>query len=207
MERQPDYKFYPSLLDAYNWYASSEKDESEQDFINKINRLRFESEAADKGTWFNELVDNALVGLEKYKLNYSASPVREIVERLSGAAKQLYVTTHLEVDGNLIELYGYLDYLKEDTVIDLKTTKQYELGKYKDSLQLHFYPVALIDSGNEINTFEFLVFDFDNVFKETYQVNYDNSKRALEDSCRNLIRFLTYKKDLITDTKIFGGEK
>ena len=203
---QLDYKIYVTLLDAYKWYASSESDESEQEFINKINRVKFESEAASKGTWFNNFLDSCLEGKEKFNLCYVNSPVKELVNDLEGAARQMFVKTIIDVDGAKVELYGYLDYLKHDIVTDVKTTKQYELGKYKDSLQLHFYPIALIDSGNEINAFEFKVFDFDQVYTERYPVNYNASKAKVVSALREIIRFIELKKDLITDKKIFANE-
>jgi hypothetical protein len=200
---QPDYKFYPSLLDAYRWYQQSESDTAEQELIDKINRVPFKSEAADKGTWLNDLIDLSLKG-ERFGLNYLTGVAADLVYKLRGAARQVYTSTTIEVDGNIVEVYGYIDFVKEDCVIDLKTTANYELGKYKNSLQLHFYPVSLIDDGNDINLFEFLVTDFQSIYREVYRVNYQESKSILQDTCRELIRFLELRKDLITDKKIFN---
>lgn len=202
-----DYKFYPSLLDSYKWYQQSESEEAEQELIDKINRVPFKSEAADKGTWFNELIDVALKGYDKTPMeDMLTGPALDITMRLQGAAKQVYTSTIIEIDGKIVEVYGYMDYVKQDRVIDLKTTKSYELGKYKDSLQMHFYPVSLIDAGNEINVFEFLVTDFENVYSELYPVNYRTSRAIISNACRELIRFLEIKKDLITDKKIFNQQ-
>lgn len=201
---QPDYKFYPSLLDAYKWYQASESDGSEQELINKINRVPFKSDSADKGTWFNELIDHSIKGNGKYGLQYLNGVALEVFERLKGASMQVYTSTLLEVDGKIVELYGYIDYVLQDKVIDLKTTQVYDLGKYQKSMQLHFYPVSLIDEGNVINEFEFLVTDFVNVYPETYKVDYQRSKMILIDSCKELIRFLQLKRDLITDKKVFA---
>ena len=203
-QSQCDYRIYPSLLDAYRWYQASESDSSEQELIDKINRKPFQSDAADKGTWFNALIDLSLKGLEKHGLFYLEGIASDIAVELSGAARQVFTSTQIEVDGKIVELYGYIDYVKEDAVIDLKTTKEYELGKYKDSLQLHFYPVSLIDEGNHINNFQFLVTDFRNVYREDYDVSYEKSKAILTDTCRELIRFIELKKNLITDKKIFN---
>lgn len=203
---QPDYKIYPSLLDAYKWYQASESDTSEQEFIDKINRLPYQSDAADKGKWLNELIDISLKGQEKYKCQFLTGYPGEIVKRLAGAVKQVYTSTMIEVGSKIVELYGYIDYVKEDRVIDLKTTKTYELGKYKDSLQMHLYPVSLIDEGNEINEFEFLVTDFENIYSEVYKINYANSKAILTDCCKELINFLRLRRHLITDRKIFNEQ-
>lgn len=74
---QPSYCFYATLLDAYQNYLNSDKvwekywgwsenpphtleefqQEQFQSLINTINRVPFDSEAADRGTAFNEVVD------------------------------------------------------------------------------------------------------------------------------------------------------
>ncbi len=156
------------------------------------------------GTHQAKARDEALIGRDKYGECYMSGPAKEICDRLEGSVKQLFVKTTLNVDGAEVELYGYLDYLKQYRVTDLKTTKAYELGKYKNSLQLHFYPVALIDAGNDIQEFEFLVTDFDNVYTEVYPVNYEGSKAAIIEACRKLISFIESKRNLITDKKIFA---
>lgn len=71
------YKFYATILDAFQNYLNSDKnwetfygfsddpkisleeynEKSYQELIDKINRVPFESEAADKGTAFNEVID------------------------------------------------------------------------------------------------------------------------------------------------------
>ena len=67
--QKPNYKFYPSLLDAYQWYVSSENENAEQEFIDKINRVPFTSELADKGTLFNNFIDNSLDLWDKSNLS------------------------------------------------------------------------------------------------------------------------------------------
>ncbi|MEG1008001.1 MAG: HNH endonuclease [Bacteroides sp.] len=77
---QPKYKFYPSLLDKFEQYLRADEQvesfwnidnetgeykkthdeieaELKQSLLDSINRVPFESEAADKGTAFNEIVD------------------------------------------------------------------------------------------------------------------------------------------------------
>ena len=75
--QQPDYCFYATLLDSYQNYLNTDKiyekywgwsdnpphtleefrQEQFQSFINTLNRVPFDSEAADRGTAFNEVVD------------------------------------------------------------------------------------------------------------------------------------------------------
>lgn len=75
--QQPKYKIYPTLLDSFYGYLNSDviyekywgwsenpphtpeefKEQQFQALIDKINRVPYYSEAADKGTCFNEIVD------------------------------------------------------------------------------------------------------------------------------------------------------
>lgn len=205
-QKQPQFKFYATLLDAFKWYQASEKEDAEQELINKINRVPFQSDAAEKGTRFNNLIDCLMDGESQISDEFGERLPAGIAELLNGSIKQVFTSTLLQTDYGLVELYGYIDYIKMDAAIDLKTTKNYELGKYKDSLQKHVYPVSLIDDGNDIKTFEFLVTDFSSIYIETYNVNYDESVVILKRVCEHFIEFLRAKKHLITDLKIFNQE-
>ena len=79
MNRQPKYRFYPSLLDKFEQYLRADEQvesfwnidnetgeykkspeeieaELKQSLLDTINRVPFESEAADKGTAFNAVI-------------------------------------------------------------------------------------------------------------------------------------------------------
>lgn len=82
MEKQPKYKVFATLLDSFWGYLNSDvvynrywgysenpphteeefHEQKFQDLINTINRVPFESEAADKGTAFNEVIDCLIEG-------------------------------------------------------------------------------------------------------------------------------------------------
>jgi hypothetical protein len=203
---QPQYKFYATLLDAFKWYQASESENAEQELIDKINRVPFQSDAADKGTRFNDLIDSVLCGGSVTGDEFSEPLVLDIAGLLYGSAKQLFTSTMIQTNYGMVELYGYIDYIKQDAAIDLKTTKSYELGKFKNSLQRHVYPVSLIDDGNDIKAFEFLVTDFSSIFIESYLVDYDQSKIILANVCEEFISFINAKRHLITDRKIFNQE-
>lgn len=88
MNRQPNYQFYATLLDAFAgyinssiiyqeyWGFSENPGKTEQDFeaeqfqslIDRINRVPFDSEAADRGTAFNEIVDCMILGCQSEKM-------------------------------------------------------------------------------------------------------------------------------------------
>lgn len=77
-----DYNIYPSILDSYTRYKSSDQiydkiwgfsevpsktreeflEEQLQDFLGALNRVPFESVYADLGTAYNDVVDEAIIG-------------------------------------------------------------------------------------------------------------------------------------------------
>ena len=82
MKKQPKYLIYATLLDSYSDYLHGDEiyqeywgfsedppitedefiEKKRQDLIDRINRVPFDSEAADKGTAFNEIVDYLITG-------------------------------------------------------------------------------------------------------------------------------------------------
>ena len=219
------FRFYATLLDSFLWYEQSESEFAEQEFLNRINRVE-ETDAEKiwnmgRGTALNNLVDKGIVesgtilegtirenvGLNMYE--FEADVVNELCSKLYGSASQIYTEMKLNVSGADVLLYGYIDYLR-DKCVDLKTTKEYILGKYKNSMQLHLYPLSLSNDGVFVDEFEFLVVEFSsrgtNIFSETYKCDLVESKAILTETCERLIHFIESKRDLITDTKIFGIE-
>lgn len=170
----PDYRLYPSLLDQFERYIRSEEafeDISNSDgeggyklsfeeierqrfesLIDSINRVPFKSEAADKGTAFNALVDsfihkernpdvkmrgdrNADTITAEYNGNtfvFSFSFVEQAAAYFAGATSQLFVSAPLRTRYGTVELYGYIDEILRDKVFDIKTTSRYEFGKYRN---------------------------------------------------------------------------
>lgn len=290
MNKQIDFKFYPSILDKYqsfvdmttedyfykdeegNWrknynestgeyhYSESEVYElTKQELINAINRVRTVSEAASKGIAFNELVDAfitnkkskivqtkkvyydvngnflrselplnqqifKLVGVEA-KLEgstfiYDINLLKEAAQYLKGSLNQVYTSAIIDTDYGKVELYGYIDELRQNKVYDLKTTKKYDFGKYGKYWQRHVYPYCLIESGSctEVESFEFTCYQLSGgtertpiitgkKYPEVYNYNHEQSKALIKAHCERFIEFLKENKELITDKKIFGGER
>lgn len=208
-----DYKIYPSLLDAYVWYKKSESPECKQELINKINRVPFESEAADKGTAFNELVDDfgilKVCFTNKDTIKYSGFEFKtEIINQfkseVAGAVPQQRVEATIETDNGIILLYGYADEILGDTCIDIKTTGKYEFPKYLHNWQHIVYPYCLNQMGIECNNFSYLITDFNNVFKEDYKYQESKVINRLKAELNDFVFFLEMNRHLITDKKIFA---
>jgi hypothetical protein len=225
---QPKYKFYATLLDAFQWYLTSESDNAFEDFINKLNRVPFSSEAAEKGTAFNNLVDRLLSGesfqMEKsLELSYTEAKgerfinyngfqfkeaiVKHFVDAYEGASiPQVFTKAPLETNYGTVELYGYIDEVMRDSIEDIKTTKNYTFPKYLHNFQHLVYPYCMNEQGLDMNRFVYRVTDFNNIYLEEYLFNKERDTLRLKNHCERLIEFIELNRDIITDRKLFALE-
>ena len=252
MNQQPKYRIYATLLDAFGEYLNSDviwdkywgwsenpphtpeefHEQQFQELIDRINRKPFDSEAADKGTAFNELVD-ALIEKRKpndmdvdrnaentcytviYKNRTFTFPISlccEFADYFKGALTQQRVEAILPTAYGNVLVYGVIDELMPTSVHDIKTTGSYTVGKFKDHHQHLVYPYALMKSGSDVRTFEYNIVEFNkggfvvDTYTETYVFNPERDIPILTNHCEEFIRFLEENRELITDKKIFGGE-
>lgn len=246
------YKFYATLLDAFQNYLDSDriwekywgwsetpphtpeeyKEKQFHELINRINRVPFDSEAADRGTAFNEVVDMyidnrksdkvdisiELIGTVKFvaasynerRFYFPLEGVKSVAEEYKEAITQQFVAAELPTRYGTVELYGYLDWLLPFAIVDAKTTGNYAVGKFKRNYQHIVYPYAMRYNGIDLSTFIYDVFeinkkgDFVGRYKETYVYDEARDSQRLVEHCEALIDFLSENKHLITDKKIFG---
>lgn len=226
-ERPISYRFYATLLDSFDYYLKSESDVAFQEFIDKLNRKPFVSEAAAKGTAFNALIDGILFGtinmgyLERDKKSnfifghenavyaFKESLVKEIVSQVNGSMAQIFTKAILPTRKGNVELYGYADYLRYNKTTDLKTTGSYTFPKFLNGWQSKVYPYCFNQNGIYCDTFEYLITDFSNVYKEEYIYKPERDDLELQRFCEQLIDFVEQHRGLITSTdpkvlKMFG---
>lgn len=145
---------------------------------------------------------------------------KRIGEYFKGSLCQLYTEAPIETAYGMILLYGYPDYVRGDKVYDLKTTAKYEFGKYSKYWQQHVYPYTLIESGKvtNVSSFEFTAVLWQGgtkklpvlsgeMYPEVYVYDHTRSTNMLRGICEQFSEFLINNKSLITDKKVFGGEK
>lgn len=251
MMRQPKYKFYATLLDAFTGYLRSDviwsrywgfsqdppytqeefQDKQFNSLIDTINRVPFDSEAADKGTAFNEVVDcliehrksdkvtvekipsddGTTVGLRATYNNrqfvFPVSLCREFANYYKGALTQQRVEAILPTCFGNILLYGYIDELMPMSVHDIKTTGSYFVGKFKDHWQHLVYPYCLLQNGSDVRLFEYNVTDFRNTYTESYTFVPERDIPILTAHCEDFVRFLNDNRGLITDKKVFAEDE
>ena len=251
---QPNYCFYATLLDAYQNYLNSDKiwekywgwsdnpphtleefhQKQFQGLIDTLNRVPFDSEAADKGTAFNEVVDCLIEHRNSDKICvkrvYSEDneyPIalnvlynnrefvfpmelcREFADYYEGAVTQQYVEAELPTKYGIVKLYGYIDELMPYSIHDIKTTGSYVVGKYKENFQHLVYPYCLHRGNCKINKFEYNIVEFSgknhSTYTELYIYDDERDTRRLTEHCEDFICFINDNKHLITNKKLFNN--
>lgn len=214
----------------------------EAELIDMINRVeRSPSEAADKGTCFNEIVDCLIehrassrddVEIHSQKIDdnttaivaqthgftfaFDASFCKEVARYFKGALTQRICESSIITKYGEVGLYGFIDEWLPTRICDIKTTSQYTFGKFENKWQRHVYPYCCIESGDTttVGEFEFTVIVWDksspllrgNIYKEIYTYNHKRSTEKIREGVEHFLRWLNYRKHLITDKRIFGGQ-
>lgn len=239
------YKFYATLLDSFQGYLNSSEiyqnywgfsenpDKTEEEFekeqfqglIDRINRVPFDIEKADKGTAFNEVIDCIIDNVKSEKMeietstyrgkstikvtynertfNFDTELCKQFAQRLQGSLTQQYTEGVLQTKYGAVLAYGYIDQVMPFKVVDTKTKGKYSAFKFRNNWQHKVYPFCLKQNGVDINEFEYLVTDFKKIYTETYTFN-QKDVQALVLHCEQFIEFIEAHKHLITDEKIFA---
>ena len=247
-----NYKLYPTLLDSFQNYIDSDviwekywgfsenpphtpeqfREQQFQSLIDRINRVPFESEAATRGTAFNEVIDCMVLHrnsdrvkvmkvrdesgkvaglnatLNERTFYFPLALVREVADYYQGGLPQQYIQAVLPTIFGDVLLYGYIDYVLPFCTHDLKTTGQYAVGNYKNHWQHIVYPYALMKNGSNVPDFEYNIVEIGKTFYRTYTESYsfvaERDIPKLTQHCEDFIRFLQTNRSLIKDTKIFN---
>lgn len=212
----PKYKFYATLLDAFTWYLKSEQENAFQQFIDKLNRVPFYSEKAEKGTAFNELVDKVAhegelyvadaKGMVHYKtFSFNQHVVDHFVSLCRFAEPQVFVKAILPTRLGDVELYGYTDeVLAGGLTIDIKCTDKYDFPKFLHNWQHIVYPYCFKMNGMDMPYFTYEVTDYKYVYHEDYKYNHERDVAKLKLHVEHLIEFIEQHRHLITDLKLFA---
>jgi hypothetical protein len=244
------YNFYATLLDGFQSYLDSgetyqqfwgfaeDPSKTEEEFemeqflglIDRINRVPFNSEAADKGTAFNEVIDCIIENRNSEKImlvsskeigiisatfngntfEFPLNPTVEFSKRFKGSICQVMTEAILPTKYGDVCLYGYIDELMPMSVHDIKTTSKYSAGKFRKHWQKIVYPYCLNANGNNVTDFEYNVVRFKDkynnfdTFDEFYSYVPERDIKALTEHVEKLIEFIELNRFRITDLKIFN---
>lgn len=131
-----------------------------------------------------------------------------------GCICQHYVSAGIQTAYGDVLLYGYADYVGNNSVADLKTTVKYNFGKYEHGWQRYVYPYCLETSGDmQVREFSYEVRVLSirkgvisgSSYVESYLWCYDKDKEVLRAMCERFIEWLEKNRAKITDKKIFGA--
>jgi hypothetical protein len=250
--KEVKYRFYATLLDGFQGYLSSSEiyqeywgmsddpkkteeefeEEQFQSLINRINRVPMtweDSEAADKGSAFNEAVDCIIAGKQSEKMILKSNKesgtitadynkrtfifplalIMEFANYFKGGVSNVFTEGVLPTKYGDVVLYGYIDELMPFKIHDIKTTSKYKAGKFRNGWQHIVYPYCLNLEGNKITEFEYnvAVLGTNNnysTFTEFYRFIPGRDEVILTSHVEALIEFIETNRNLITDTKIFN---
>ncbi|MEI6555623.1 MAG: HNH endonuclease [Paludibacter sp.] len=248
MKNPLNYRFYATLLDKYQSYLSSSdiynefwgysedpeftedefEEKQKQSLIDAINRVPFDSEATDRGTAFNEVIDCIIMNCKSEKMDITSDKENGLIKVFfrerefifpialclefsnyyKGAIPQVYCESPIETRFGNVLLYGYIDELMPFKVCDIKTSSKYSAGKFKRNWQHIVYPYCLNQQGNDVSDFEYNVAVIAarsySTFTEHYAYVPERDNKRLVEHCEKLIEFIELNKDQITDKKIFN---
>lgn len=205
---KPKYRIYPSLLDKFQKFIDYEAvadefwnrdaggdykltpdemaDRLEQELLDAVNRVEHApSEAADRGTCFNEIVDCLIENrgcmradmdirsiadssgrkatieakMDGFTFMFDTAMCRQAAAYFRGSLPQQYVEAVLPTAYGDVLLYGFMDEWVGDKIYDIKTTGSYSFGKFERCWQKLVYPYCVIESGQaeKVSEFEYSV--------------------------------------------------
>ena len=156
--------------------------------------------------------------VDGFRFCFDIAFCKEVANYFSGCLCQYRTSATLPTSKGEVELYGYIDYLREKSIFDLKTTKSYSFGNYSKYNQRHAYPYCMEESGmmSEVRDFEFTAYQLSGgnsrtplitgkQNKEVYTYSRSQSVEILTENCE---RFIDFINDNISEidiekTKIF----
>jgi hypothetical protein len=152
-----------SLLSDFAWIFK--KEDGYADFLRTLRREpKEQSKAMFAGIAFEEAVTAYANGDPLNESRKHADAIREVGDECRGGQFQVRLSREIEVGGVQFLAYGVLDCLKAGTIYDIKFSKTYTVGKYRDSPQhpMYFYICP------EAQEFVYLISDGEGVCRERY---------------------------------------
>lgn len=216
------YNIYPTLLDGFTAFKTKDY-MTESELLARLNRAGTPSVEARRGDAFNILIDRMANGAvpelvtnpetgdfayrglsrDNYEFFFPLHVCERMAEIYSNSVQQVLLQGDIMTRYGNVHLYGYADGVFSTLIRDIKTTKQYSVGKYRNGWQSYVYTYCLNQMGGIVTDFVYDVTDFKEVYMESY-----NAKRLdLRDRVGEIEDFIQYieeKRELIHNPKLFG---
>lgn len=212
----------PHTMEQFHWLQVEQ-------FIDGINRVEGEpSFHASRGTAFNELIDAVVewrkpsikaehsdwiitCELDGFEFAFPKSLVKSLAARYAGAVCQYLTSGTMRTSAGIVRLYGYIDELLPDMVVDIKTTTRYEYPKFAGNAQHLVYPWCLRQEGMTLDAFRYDVVVFSDygepqMYEELYTWQDDN-ERVLRGRVEEVCGWIDRYRALIQNPAIFGKQR
>lgn len=247
-----DFSVYATALDAYrnmvnssdvwqNYWAFSENPPHTEEqfhwlqveqFIDGLNRVDgVPSEAASRGTAFNELIDafvewrapkmvtttnkddsgravSVTAEVDGFTFTFPLDLLKDYGKRYERAVCQYLTKGTMHTRHGIVQLYGYIDELMSDRIVDIKTTGRYEFPKFANNAQHLVYPYCLRQEGMKLDIFDYDIVVFSKYGAiEQYTERYiweDSNEQRLREWVEDLCDWLTRYAPLIQNPALFG---
>lgn len=176
----------PTFLDSFRHYQDADAeyaDKARRGLIDRLDGVPAGSEAMRRGVEFEQAVCDRLDGKEEKAGPALGRVIGEAAGHVRGALRQVHVSAPVAPG---VTVHGYIDFLRGNTIYDVKTTGRYEFPKYLRNCQHLAYMAALSRYG--IRTFKYLATDFSSLYVEEYR--WDGS--MLDDLRGRAMDFLSY---------------
>lgn len=164
-------------------------------------------------------LDGVEASLNGFTFVFDLELCRRTASTFRGSLCQYLAEATMETSCGTVELYGFIDEWVGDRIYDIKTTSRYEFGKFERRWQRHLYPWCVVESGmaQSIREFTYWVVEWayqrpyepltaKGIYPETYTYDHTESGLLLRSHVERFISWLEYRRDFITDRRIFGGE-
>lgn len=173
------YLITASLLNAFEWfYILSDKENSKEEFIKTLKKEYSEpNEAMKAGIKFeNDIMSYCNDEYYSQDNDYDCC-VKEIGDIVKGGTWQVSGKKDIAINNINYLLYGKADVLKIFTIYDIKFSKSFDEGKYKESTQHKLY----FNIFPEMREFVYLVSDGKNVYHDSYSNDQLNIESSISD--------------------------
>ena len=171
-----------SLLSDFSWLFK--KEDGYADFLRTLRREPKEtSKAMFAGIDFEERVTAYANGAPLDAKHKLARVVKEVGDECYTGQFQVRLSREIEVEGVTFLCYGVLDCLKAGEIIDIKFSKTYDVGKYRESPQHPMYFCLC----PEARAFTYLVSDGEWVYRERYT---PDTTEPIETHIRDFMRWI-----------------
>lgn len=209
------YNIWATLLNDFSHYQKEEGFERGGEFvpycdenalINKLNRSEvLKTDAILKGVAFETSLQTGQteIEIEGQIMKFDSDLVKSMSRITEGSVWQTRVSKSIVLSPAIsVNLYGYMDAIKMDTGIDVKTTGSYSFPKFDKSYQHKVYLMGANSMGIHLNKFMYLITDFREYYYEVYPYDPEKFTKDLTIISGDLIDFIESRKELITNENL-----